>query len=134
MISTARPVLVTATIILLLAGCASTGVLPEDASKNYKERLITRSNAGLTASASVLSDTESETVYGVPLANKGIQPVWIEVENNDDSAYWLLSPGLDPDFFPASEAADAFAGDSIHGNRVLTQRFEQLAFKNPIPA
>ena len=60
-------------------------------------------------------------VYGVPLATKGIQPVWIEVENHDDIAYWLLSPGLDPDFFPASEAADAFAGDSSKNNRRLTQ-------------
>lgn len=126
-------VLVVTLIALLLAGCVSTGPLPENESKNYKERLITRTDGGLTVSTSVLSDTESETVYGVPLATKGIQPVWIEVENHDDIAYWLLSPGLDPNFFPASEAADAFAGDSIQSNRRLTQQFEQRAFINPVP-
>jgi len=120
-------------IALLLAGCAATGPLPEDESKNYKERLITQSDGALTVSTSVLSDVESETVYGVPLAEQGIQPVWIEVENHDDSAYWLLSPGLDPNFFPASEAADVFAGENRKDNRKLTQRFEQLAFKNPVP-
>ncbi len=127
------PVLAITLIALLLAGCVSTGPLPENESKGYKQRLITRSNGDLTVSTSVLSDTESETVYGVPLATKGIQPVWIEVENHDDIAYWLLSPGLDPNFFPASEAADAFAGDSSKNNRRLTQLFEQLAFKNPVP-
>lgn len=95
--------------------------------------MITRSNGGLTVSTSVLSDIESEAVYGVPLAEKGIQPVWIVVENRDDIAYWLLSPGLDPGFFPASEAADAFAGDNIQANHALPRRFENLAFTNPVP-
>ena len=126
-------VLVVTLIALLLAACVSTGPLPEDEAKDYKARLTTRSDGGLTIATSVLSDTESETVYGVPLAEKGIQPVWIVVENHDDIAYWLLSPGLDPNFFPASEAADAFAGDSRKNNRKLTQRFEQRAFKNPVP-
>jgi len=118
---------------LLFTGCSSTGTRPGDESKHYKERLVTQSDGGLTVSSSVLSDIESETVYGVPLAEKGIQPVWIEVENHDDIAYWLLSPGLDPNFFPASEAADAFAGDNIQTNRALTRRFDNFAFKNPIP-
>ncbi|HJW47098.1 MAG TPA: hypothetical protein VJ484_11500 [Lysobacter sp.] len=52
-------------------------------------------------------------MYGVPLATKSIQPVWIEVENHDDRVYCLMSPGLDPNFFPASEVAEAFMpGDS----------------------
>ena len=128
-----RPVLPAAIVALLLAGCASTGPPSEEETKHYTERLQTQTNGGLQVSTSVLSDIESETVYGVPLATKGIQPVWIEVKNHDDIAYWLLSPGLDPNFFPASKAADAFAGDSIQTNRALTQRFEQLAFQNPIP-
>ena len=128
-----RRIRATSLFALLLAGCAATGPLPEDELKNYRERLITRSDGDLTVSTSVLSDDESEAVYGVPLAEKGIQPVWIEVKNHDEIAYWLLSPGLDPNFFPASEAADAFAGESRKDNRKLTKRFEQLAFKNPVP-
>ena len=72
-------------------------------------------------------------MYGVPLATKAIQPVWIEVENHDDRAYFLLSPGLDPNFFPASEAAEAFAsGDSREQRAELDRRFRQLAFRNPV--
>jgi hypothetical protein len=123
----------TVTILLLLAGCASTGPATGDKSGDYRERLVTQSDGGLTISISVLSDSESEQVYGAPLAKKGIQPVWIKVQNNDDIAYWLLSPGLDPNYFPASEAADAFMSDNIKNNRKLTRHFEQLAFKNPVP-
>jgi hypothetical protein len=71
----------------------------------------------------------------VPLASRGIQPVWIRVENRDDKAYWLLSPGLDPNFFPASEAADVFAAGLDADRRPqLEQHFAGLAFRNPVRA
>src|SRR5262249_12009876 len=61
-------------------------------------------------------------------AKKGIQPVWIEVENHDAIAYWLMSPGLDPHFFPASEAADGFTA----GRRdEIERRVLGLAFPQP---
>jgi hypothetical protein len=60
-------------------------------------------------SAAALSADESAAVYGSPLADKLIQPVWIEVENNEDVPYWMMFAGLDPNFFPASEAAEAMA-------------------------
>jgi outer membrane murein-binding lipoprotein Lpp len=128
-----RTVIAVTITAFLLAGCASTGQISELETTHYTERLQTRTDGGMQVSTSVLSDAEAAAVYGVPLADKGIQPVWIEVENNDDIAYWLLSPGIDPNFFPASEAADVFAGTSASTNRVLTQRFSQLAFQNPIP-
>ena len=119
--------------MLTHVGCASNQPLTEAETLDYKSRAISRSNGGVVVSASVLSADESRDVYGVPLARKGIQPVWIEVENGDDIAYWLLSPGLDPNFFPASEAAEAFATTHENETReVLEQRFGALAFRNPI--
>ncbi len=107
----ARRILAAIVVALALAGCASTP--PPAASLDYKSRAVTRTEGGVRVSTAVLSADESATVYGVPLAKKSIQPVWIEVENREDRAYFLLSPGLDPNFFPASEAAEAVAaGDS----------------------
>ena len=121
-------------VTLALTGCASTGIWLEADTKDYKERLQTQTEGGVRVSTSVLSASESLAVYGVPLASKGIQPVWIEVENHDDTPYWLLSPGLDPYFFPASEVADAFApSDDDHEIWKHEQHFRQLAFKNPVP-
>ncbi len=123
-------------ISLLLNGCASTGGAAGQDTKHYTERLQTHTEGGVRVSTSVLSADESKELYGVPLADKGIQPVWIEVENNDvdNVDYWLMPLGLDPYYIPASEAADAFAGGDPRRNHLLARRFEQLAFKNPVPA
>jgi hypothetical protein len=133
LIDTLKSALVSLAIALTLSACASTGIWLEADTKDYMERLQTQTKGGVRVSASVLSASESQALYGEPLAKKGIQPVRIEVENHDDTAYWLMSLGLDPYYIPASEAADAFAGDSRQTNRELTQRFEQLAFQNPVP-
>jgi len=125
----------TATLLIALALTACATAPMDDAEMlDYKSRVITRSDGDVRVSTSVLSADESRDVYGVPLAKKNIQPVWIEVKNNEDTAYWLLSPGLDPNFFPASEVADAFATTHENETReVLEQRFSALAFHNPVP-
>jgi hypothetical protein len=126
--STVRRGLVAASVAGTLAACASTAPL------NYKSRAVTRTEGGVRVSTAVLSAEESASVYGAALAKKAIQPVWIEVENRDDGAYFLLSPGLDPNFFPASEAAEALAaGNSREQRAELDRRFRQLAFRNPVP-
>jgi hypothetical protein len=120
-------------VLVALAGCAST--LPEwpSAGRDYKGRAVTRTDGGVRVSTAVLSAEESAAVYGVPLAKRAIQPVWIEVENREDHAYYLLPLGLDPNFFPASEAAEAFAGGDMRQRAELERRFRQLAFRNPVP-
>lgn len=132
-IDSLRAALLAVVMVSSLTGCASTGTLQGADTTEYKERLLTDADGAVRVSTSVLSASESLSIYGADLAKKGIQPVWIEVENHDDTTYWLLSPGLDPNFFPASEAADAFAPD-IHSrtHRELDQHFQQLAFKNPV--
>ena len=132
-IDSLRAALLAVVMVSSLTGCASTGTLQGADTTEYKERLLTDADGAVRVSTSVLSASESLSIYGADLAKKGIQPVWIEVENHDDTTYWLLSPGLDPNFFPASEAADAFAPD-IHSrtHREFDQHFQQLAFKNPV--
>src|SRR5262249_18301639 len=96
-------------VVLAFGGGAAVRLQPDLGPSGFKSRALSRSDGGVRVSTSVLSADESLALYGVPLAKKGIQPVWIEVENHDAIAYWLMSPGLDPHFFPASEAADGFA-------------------------
>jgi hypothetical protein len=100
----------------------------------YLQRAQSKTLGEVTASAAALSAEESAAVYGVPLAEKRIQPVWVEVENRDDAPYWLMFPGLDPNFFPASEAAEAMAtGKGSAALAELNKRFGDLAFRNPVP-
>ena len=118
-----------------IAGCAA---IPADASgSDYRSRAVTRVEGverALPLSAAVLSAEETAAAYGVPLAKKKIQPVWVEVQNNDDRNYFLLPPGMDPNFFPAPEWAEAFADGSSQADAArLDARFGALAFRNPIP-
>ncbi|SAL82948.1 hypothetical protein AWB67_06269 [Caballeronia terrestris] len=120
-------------IAFILSSCASTP--PPAGELTYKSRAVTRTEGGLRVSAAVLSAEESTATYGVALAKKSIQPVWVEVSNDETLGYFLMSPGVDPNFFPASEAAEAFANaNSPGGKEELDQRFRRLAFRNPILA
>jgi hypothetical protein len=103
-----------------------------------KQAYVSRARSGtqgeVRVSAAALSAEESAAVYGARLADKSIQPVWVEVENNEETPYWLLYAGLDPDFISASEAAEAMAPrDSGRKLEVLDRRFSELAFRNPVP-
>ena len=100
----------------------------------YVARARSGTQGEVRVSAAALSDDESAAVYGSPLADKLIQPVWIEVENKEDVPYWMMFAGLDPNFFPASEAAEAVAaGGSSRKLEELDRRFKELAFRNPVP-
>jgi hypothetical protein len=122
--------LATAALALALAACAAP---PTTATADYRSRAVTRTEGGLRVATAVLSASESAAVYGTPLAGKGIQPVWISVENREDRPYYLLSPGLDPNFFPASEAAETMAADpSQQQPAALDRHFRELAFRNPV--
>ena len=103
----------------------------EDA-PTYIARAQTRTVDKLRISGAALSATESDALYGVPLGDKGFQPVWIEVENGDSVPYWLLFPGLDPGFLPPSEAAEIMAPTPA-ASEELARRFRDLAFRNPVP-
>ena len=129
---TVNRLLAAVVIAYALCGCAPTN-LPNPQEAGYESRAVTRGDGGIRVSASVLSAEESAAVYGVRLAEKGIQPVWIEVHNDDKGRYFLMSPGLDPDFFPASEAAEAFGDIHVPGGQAeLDRRFRALAFHNPV--
>jgi hypothetical protein len=90
----------------------------------YRTHVVTRTEGDVRASVAALSGDESRAEYGVPLADKGIQPVWIEIENRGPRQIWLLSAGVDPGYFPASEVAEVFPD---HRRRILDR-----AFRNPI--
>jgi hypothetical protein len=55
--------------------------------------------------AAVPSAEESKALFGVPLYKKGIQPVWLEIENHDEKALWFLPASVDRDYFAPLEVA-----------------------------
>ena len=130
--STVKRRLTAAVVAGTLVGCASSPPLAHSRTR-LQGPGHERTEGGVRVSTAVFSAEESAALYGVPLATRSIQPVWVEVENLDDRPYFLMSPGLDPNFFPASEAAEAFALNAPREQRAaLDRHFRQLAFRNPV--
>ena len=122
--------------LLVVEVFGSTTSAAQDSSSHapYVARAQSGTQDQVRVFAAALSSDESAAVYGSPLADKLIQPVWIQVENHDNVPYWLMFAGLDPNFFPASEAAEAMAVRSSPRKLAeMDRRFSELAFRNPVP-
>ncbi len=82
--------------LCLLAACA--GFTPPQAPQEigFQDRAATRATDGLTISAAALGPAEARAAFGLPLIDRGIQPVWLRVTNSRDAAVTLPKPGLPP--------------------------------------
>jgi hypothetical protein len=120
-------------ITLVAQGCATSGSEPKTVEyKPYKERAETRVQGDLSVTMALPTAAEAAEIYGVDLAEKSIQPVWLEIRNASAVPYWFLTSGLDPNYFAASEAAYAFDPGTSDDAEALDERFDSLQFKNPI--
>ena len=79
----------------------------------------------------VPSADESRQIFGLPLATKDIQPVWLEIQNNDTTDYFLLAINLDPDLFSAGEVAWKFyTGYSDDAKQKINALFRENEMKS----
>ena len=118
---------------LIFSGCAATYHPGSIHEVGFRERAQSKFDADVRVTVAVLSAEESKELFGVDLARKNIQPVWVRVENHDSRVYWLSSTGLDPDYFSALEAAYVFhSGYSETTRDDMDDYFQHMKFKNPI--
>ncbi|HSF79547.1 MAG TPA: hypothetical protein VLA38_13105, partial [Steroidobacteraceae bacterium] len=80
-------------LALILAGCA--GTPRQTASLDYRARAETQAEGRVRVSAVVLSPLESERTFSMPLARKRVQPVWLEIDNQEDQQLYLMVLGVD---------------------------------------
>jgi len=91
--------------LLLLTACASGPDSSTGVTGNYLERSQTQAKQGVRVTAAVPSAKESRAHFGEPLYRRGVQPVWLEIENNSDETITFLPVGLDPAYYSPGEAA-----------------------------
>lgn len=72
---------------------------------SISERVQVKEHFDVSVSVAVLSARESEQLFGVPLALKGIQPTWLKIENKSEKHLLFLQHFVDPDYFSPQEAA-----------------------------
>jgi hypothetical protein len=112
---------ITLATVLAVAACAGTPTQSE--STDYRARAAKKALGNVAVSAVVLSPLESEMTFGLPLARKSIQPVWLEIDNQEDRELYLLLLGLDPDYFAPSEVAWQFKS---HGSEAMDEKADRL--------
>ena len=80
------------------------------------ERALREEKNGIQVSTSVLGDEEARQIFGIDLARKRMQAVWIDIENNTDRPLLLLPTAIDPEYFAPLEVSfayhKAFAADA----------------------
>ncbi|HEY7086783.1 MAG TPA: LssY C-terminal domain-containing protein [Tepidisphaeraceae bacterium] len=80
---------------------------PEPNERGFMERAQTQSHDGFEVSLAVLDSKESRRFFGVPMARRGIQPVWVRIRNTGDAPCRLHLVSIDPNYYSPHEAAAA---------------------------
>jgi hypothetical protein len=71
----------------------------------FMERAQSQTQDGVTVTVAVMSNRESKRAFGVPLAKKRVQPVWLEIDNQSETPYVFIPRNMDPNYYSSEEAA-----------------------------
>ena len=117
----------------LLPACATFQPAPLE-QVPFRERAVTQRQGAVHVSAVALSAEESTAVFGVPLTEDGIHPVWLRIENGEDFVYFFFPTAVDPNHFSPQEAAwksrISFGGDV---NTRMSRHFDERKMPMLIP-
>ena len=120
--------------LALLVGCSAYHPHPP-ARPTFLPRVQTETEGPVRVSVAALGATESRQHFGIDLAARGIQPVWLEIENRSPTTLYLLSSSVDPAYFSAREAAyQAHRAFRYADNRRIDEFLESQAIDAEIPA
>lgn len=96
-------------LVAMLAMLAACATRPYDgtavAQSNFLARAITQEVGGITVSAAVPDEAETLALTGLDLYEQGIQPVWLQVENNSATRARIATWSIDRDYFSPIEVA-----------------------------
>jgi hypothetical protein len=90
--------------MLSVSGCATFNPRPEQEIA-FLERAQTQEEGNVRVTAAVPSAQESKRLFGVDIYSRGVQPIWLEIENKSEEPVYFLPIGLDPNYFSPIEAA-----------------------------
>ena len=85
----------------------TTPYTPEPTLRTFSSRAQTQENSKAQVTVAVLDAAEAARLFGVPLARRGIQPVYLRIVNRSDKMFRLQLVRIDPNYYPPLEAAAA---------------------------
>jgi len=96
-------------VLFLFSACSATPYRYEPLSKNdFRVRAEEQIIGAYHVRAAVPGSDESARLFGVPLYDRGIQPVWIEIRNDSPARGRITLSSVDPKYFPPLEVAYMF--------------------------
>jgi len=116
--------------LTVLSACTSTPKSTPDFERSYLERTQTQEKEGIRVTAAVPSAAESKEIFGQALYKRGVQPVWLNIENKRDDIVSFLPVGLDPAYYSPNEVANLNVKDKATSNR--GSMIDLLYFDNSI--
>jgi hypothetical protein len=90
--------------VFLLPGCVMfrPGSMEE---MDFVERVEREEEGGVKVEVAALGRKEAKKLFDVPLANKGIQAVWVTIDNQSEHPYLFFQTSMDSQYFSSLEAA-----------------------------
>jgi hypothetical protein len=83
----------------------TTPYAPEPTLRMFLVRAQTQKGPAAEVTVAVLDSAESARLFGVPLARRGLQPVFLQITNRGSSPLRLQVLNIDPNYFTPLEAA-----------------------------
>jgi len=93
-------------LVFILAACSTASYKHESIDRfGIEQRAVTKEQGAIRVRASVPGKSEAEQLFGIPVYERGIQPVWLEITNNsaDRARFVLIS--VDQEYFSPLEVA-----------------------------
>jgi len=121
--------------LVILAGCSSTSQTYSDLEGSYLDRQQSQEKHGIRVTAAVPSADESKEIFGAPLYRKGVQPVWLEIENDREEIVSFLPVGLDPAYYTPIEAANMDLKDDQFSDKrsLVNKQFFKASMGSAVP-
>lgn len=112
-------------VLILLTACGTTSykLAPLNAD-SLRQRAEVQTFEPLTVKAAVPGATESESLFGVPLYDHNIQPVWLEISNRGKERVRFALVSVDRDYFSPLEVSYTLkSGFSKEARKAMDERF-----------
>ena len=99
---------------------------PHPDERPFLDRAQTREDANIKVTVAALSIRESERFFGVKMAKRGMQPLWIEIVNNSSHPQRLDLVNIDAAYYTPMEAA--YVNHYSTGKRLFSYGLLSLLF------
>lgn len=78
---------------------------PNGSVRGFEKQAEVQERDGFVVRVAIPDAATVRAMFGVPLARRGIQPVWLQIENRTESPSRLQCIAIDPNYFSPLEAA-----------------------------